>query len=82
LARPRPGDDRDPNTAWTADAGTMGLGMELWNPGAIFPSVVGAIHRVGVSSPCRCCHRPGGLLLLLVGSSAVARDQGDEPMGH
>jgi membrane-bound serine protease (ClpP class) len=48
--------------------GTMGLAMELWNPGAIFPGVVGAISLLLAFFALQVLPvNQAGLLLLLVG---------------
>jgi membrane-bound serine protease (ClpP class) len=59
----------DPNIAYVLlMLGTMGLAMELWNPGAIFPGVVGAIAIVLAFFALQVLPvSQAGLLLLLIG---------------
>jgi membrane-bound serine protease (ClpP class) len=59
----------NPNVAYLLlMLGTMGLAMELWNPGAIFPGVVGAISLLLAFFALQVLPvNQAGLLLLLVG---------------
>jgi membrane-bound serine protease (ClpP class) len=59
----------NPNVAYLLlMLGTMGLAMELWNPGAIFPGVIGAISLLLAFFALQVLPvSQAGLLLLLVG---------------